>query len=110
MVQFHERIPYLIPWTSPVGDKWHAIVVPGNGCQGQMKREIFFYHPDGTCSGGTENPDPMTITEVTRFAIEKIRERAGWGKFGPFGWGGKASGNYRIGEPWKPTVRWSGGK
>lgn len=73
---FHQRIPYLIPWTSPgKRDTWYAIVVPGNGNPGRMLREIFLYDADGTCIGNHMESDPLTLTEVTQIAKRSIRGR-----------------------------------
>ena len=72
----HQRVPYLIPWTSPTREKWYAIVIPGNGNPGRMPREVFYYQPDGHCSGWSKHHDPQTLTEVSQSAKQNLRMRS----------------------------------
>jgi hypothetical protein len=76
MLQFHERIPCLISWTSPNHkEKWHAVIVPGAGVSGRATREIFFYKADDHCTGSHQHNYALTTNEAIKMAKEIIRGR-----------------------------------
>jgi hypothetical protein len=77
--QFHQRIPYLIPWKAPDKTVWFIIIVPGQANKGRIHREAFYYGPDGTCNGGSipfsGNETEVTLAEFRSMAKKNLRDR-----------------------------------